>query len=396
MSNIDYRNKKAICVELIKIIKSPEFFNNLEKFDDLFHKAKIDINQIIDKKRLTGFLEYTFSSYEKFFYLVDKYKANYHLSFATSEYSFTPSLKLFDTLKHVNNSFSNSEQNHSEENKIFEKIKKDKYTWLDERMTTFIKDDEKKISHTIFFNLYFTYYQLSANELDSVLNFNFDEPQLNEKFNNLKENLALELLNKSVFHYKRYLSDNIKVNPSDNLNKSLPILIKHNLINKNLSKIQEKIIHMFDEQVELDRKKTNSLHIIESFITHQALPVSWFNEIDFCDIYVSHLCKTLQNNLNYNKEGMNQGYSMDNYLSYPPTIFEESLKALDKLESLGINTYISANHKKELLNYLSIMQDKRPSSMAQKKYKEYDLMKELIILKNETPSTKINTKKIKI
>src|SRR5579875_966797 len=136
MTKIDYKNKKAVTVAMVKLLKSDDFFNHLEEFDLLLTKGEIDINQIIDNKRGTTFLDYTINHYEKFFYLVDKYQANYHHEISIDGLKTTQAIRLLYEIKTLGQNFSSFDNTYQEEKKIFERIKNDKYTWFDEKITS--------------------------------------------------------------------------------------------------------------------------------------------------------------------------------------------------------------------------------------------------------------------
>lgn len=397
MTTFDYKNKKNISIFLIKMLKSVDFFNQLDEFNDLIEKAKIDINMIIDKKRCTNFLEYAFSNSEKFFYLVKHHQANYHTLHANEEFGSTPSLKLLDSLKNLDLSFTIFDETYNEEKKIFESIKKDKETWLDMGYSYVTKEGQRKRNDKVFFHLYFHHFKIDPKELDMVLNFTFDEKEKQDTFNLLKNNLVNYLVDRAIFHYKRSSFNQISVNPGSNLKIALPTLIKHGLVLDKTDIIKEKILNMFEKQSHLGEQKKGSLDIISSLVKEKIISVAWLNEINFSQIYLNHLCKTLSDNLSYHKKARMEERSIDCFISHSPNVFEETLEALNELESLGVKTYIPASTKEQMIHFLDVMQKSRPNNYEQRNYQRYDLVRELITLRNETIlDNQNNYKKIKI
>ena len=89
--------------------------------------------------------------------------------------------------------------------------------------------------------------------------------------------------------------------------------------------------------------------------------------------------------------------SIDCFISHSPNVFEETLEALNELESLGVKTYIPASTKEQMIHFLDVMQKSRPNNYEQRNYQRYDLVRELITLRNETIlDNQNNYKKIKI
>jgi hypothetical protein len=427
MANLDYKNKKNVSIYLIKILKSPDFFNRLEEFDDIFNKAKIDINKIIDKKRLTNFLEYAISDSKKFFYLVQKYGANYHAIYENKEYSFIPSVKLLNDLKYLNTQFSSFDKTYEEEKKILEHIKKDKYTWIDEVFTTLTKEDKKVIKRTTFFESFFVFHVVKKEDIENVLQIHFDEIDKKEKFEFLKKELFFTLLDKSILHYTRELSHKDRISPVVNLETILPYLKNHNLITLDDKRTQDMVVNMFSKQLSLDIRKIDSLDIIDCLLKNKIISLDFLNKIDFSQIYISHVFEKIQTKIEYYQKNLKDyQHAYDSgYVSYSPNIFESTLNALDRLEKMGVKTYITKDNKIKLLEILAIMEGKKamdsldyeslnqqqkenvekfkqiigtsgtmPRTYEQRRYTQYDLIKELIILKHE--STDINTHKASI
>lgn len=404
MTKLDYKNKKHISIHLIKMLKSDDFFNQLDEFDNIFNQAKININQIVDKKRLTNFLEYAMSDYNKFFYLVEKYQANYHTVYSNEDYSSTASMNLLDQVKILNTSFTTFDKTFEEEKKILEKLKEDKYTWLDETFTSFLKDEKKVLKKKNFFDSFFIYHQVEKKDIEHVMTLSFTEKEKQNRLDYLKHELLFTLLEKCIFHYNRFLSHQNRISPVVNLEVILPTLKENNLIIKNDERLKHVITNMFSNQVELHQRKQDSLAIIKCLLTNDVITSDFLNSIDFSQIYLNHLFEKVDANIYYHKENKKQykyGYD-EGYISYPPTIFESTLSALDELEKMGVHAYVPKESKSKLLDILAIMEGSvdvdMPRSLEQRKYKQYSLMKELITLKQESinPNVKLISKKVKI
>jgi hypothetical protein len=404
------KNTHNFYLNLLKTaLKDKDFLDNKEIFEDLLIKSGIDINIEFERDQNINFLSLTLNNFDKFKYLVEKHHANPHVFSNTDKYMerFTIATDLLDKMP-----IDTPSTKLKEDKKIFNYLKKDKYTWLDKKVTTYSsKSDE--IEET-FFEIYFNKFPNKQSDLEQVLKLNFSEQDKEEAFIKAKNALAFELCF-SVLH------ENIKngyirhgENKLNHVKNYLPILEKNNLVNFNEDQIEKLINLSSSAHYRIGFAKTEALELFSLLIDNKALTVEKLNQNNFTEKFVNQFIVYIEEEIKTNQKHNNNLKTYDKeheriLTDYSFPAFEELIKNLETLNSMGVSSYVLASQKQKLVEIIDVILSD-PNRSRKKHYninsnekfdleneqKNFAIIKELILVQNEEALQNNTVKKVKI
>lgn len=389
--------KKELYLNLIKTaLKDKNFIENVDIFDDLMAKSAIDINQNLKSDKNPTFLSYALNDSEKFKYLVEKHGANYHTNTTTDKFMEVNPISIELLEKVIFNT-----KNIKEEIKILNYLKKDKKVWLNKKITQFNTD--KDAHEETFFELYFSHNENRQDELEKILQINYDTTEEKNRFNQAKEDLVIQLCLLAVAENNRYKGHRVK-NPLASFKNYLPILAKNNVINIDNNKFDSILSYMNNDSQNLGVARANNIKILQTMLEYNFLTTEKLNKDNFGKKFINQVINKLDNEIKSNKEHNEHlsHYDRSDYAriltEHTPIEFELLIENINKLNEMGIDAYIDKEQKEKILNIINIMQE--ASSTKKKKsendeYNKYEILKELIVLSSDKKDSN-TAKKIKL